>query len=208
MRSPCAIRKNGFVYNMLMDEQQESSQEANWQYTPEKQTATYDGADVSETRGVPLPAIPTVEWTASEYVAHEKSGSWYLAFLSGSLVIVLLIFLISRDILATIVVLLACITIVVYAGRKPGTNRYIVNENGVQVEDKIYQYSTFRSFSVVEEGAINSIWLKPLKRFAPVVVMYYSQEDEQKITDVLTNFLPHEERELDAIDRFSKRIRF
>jgi hypothetical protein len=193
---------------MLMDEQQQPEKEANWQYAPGKQTTSYDGDDLAESRGVPLPTIPTIEWTASEYVAHEKNASWYLAFLSASLVVALLVFFVSKDILATIVVLLACATITVYAGRKPATNRYIVNEKGVQVEDKMHRYSTFRSFSVVEEGAINSVWLKPLKRFAPVVVMYFSPEDEQKIIDVLANFLPHEERELDAIDRFSKRIRF
>jgi hypothetical protein len=87
-------------------------------------------------------------------------------------------------------------------------NTYIVDEKGIQVQEKFHPYAEFRSFSVVEEGAINSIWLKPLKRFVPIVVMYFSPEDEQKIIDVLANFLPHEERELDAIDRLSKRMRF
>jgi hypothetical protein len=127
---------------------------------------------------------------------------------AGSAVAVLLVFLVSRDILASIVVLLASTTISVYAGRKPSINRYVVNENGIQIQDKQYLYRDFKSFSVVEEGAIDSVWLKPIKKFSPVVVMYFSPEDEQKIIDVIANFLPHEERELDAIDRLSKKIRF
>jgi hypothetical protein len=191
-----------------MDDEQKSSDQANWQYNPENSVASYDGAELAEPRGVPLPAIPSVQWSASEYVAHEKSAGWYAMFFGGSIVIVALVFLITRDILAGIVVLLACAAISVYAGRKPGTNMYIVDEKGIQVQDKFHSFAEFRSFSVVEEGAINSIWLKPLKRFAPVVVMYFSPDDEQKIIDVLANFLPHEERELDTIDRLSKKMRF
>ena len=176
-------------------------------YSPDEVEQDYAEAYVSE-GGVPLPSIPVVEWSASEYIAHEKSAGWYLALFAGGGMAAVVVYVISRDILSSIVILLACAAISVYAGRKPSTNRYILSENGVQVEQKFYPYGGFRSFSVVEEGAINSIWLKPLKRFAPIVTMYFSPDDEQKIIDVLANFLPHEERELDAIDRFSKRIRF
>jgi hypothetical protein len=194
---------------MLMDEdQQQSNNDANWQYKPENSTTDYVGENLAESRGVPLPAIPSVEWTASEYVAHEKNAGWYAAFFGGSIVIVALVFLITRDFLASITVLLSCVAISIYAGRKPGVNTYVVDEKGIKVQEKFYPYAGFRSFSVVEEGAINSIWVKPLKRFSPIVVMYYSPEDEQKIIDVLANFLPHEDRALDAIDRFSKRMRF
>jgi hypothetical protein len=191
-----------------MDDNQQTGEEANWQYNPDNPASEHENVDMAEPRGVPLPEIPTVEWTASEYVAHEKSTSWYLMLFAGSAVAVLLVFLVSRDILASIVVLLASTTISVYAGRKPSINRYVVNENGIQIQDKQYLYRDFKSFSVVEEGAIDSVWLKPIKKFSPVVVMYFSPEDEQKIIDVIANFLPHEERELDAIDRLSKKIRF
>jgi hypothetical protein len=190
----------------MQEEQPETN--TNWEYKPENDAPGYDGNDFAQATGVPMKEIPSLNWSASEYVAHEKSAGWYGLFFAGSFVTVLLVFLITRDVLASIVVLLACVAISVYAARKPGTNNYVVDENGVKVQERFYPYSTFRSFSLVEEGAINSIWLKPLKRLSPIVVMYFSPEDEQKIIDVLANFLPHEDRELDAIDRFSKRIRF
>jgi uncharacterized membrane protein YobD (UPF0266 family) len=190
-----------------MDDENKSEQ-SNWQYNPENSVSGYNGEGMAQSSGVPLPSIPSVQWSASEYVAHEKSAGWYALLFAGSIAIVLIVFLVTRDVLASIVVLLSCVAISVYAGRKPGINNYIVDEKGVQIQDKFHPYSEFRSFSVVEEGAIDSVWLKPLKRFSPLVVMYFSPEDEQKIIDVLANFLPHEERELDAIDRFSKRMRF
>lgn len=190
----------------MQDEQ--SKTETNWDYKPEGQPQGYEGNDFAQATGVPMQEIPSLSWSASEYVAHEKSAGWYGIFFAGSLGIVFLVYLVTRDVLASIVVLLSCSAISVYAARKPGTNNYVLDENGIKVQDKFYPYGVFRSFSLVEEGAINSIWLKPLKRLSPIVVMYFSPEDEQKIIDVLANFLPHEERELDAIDKFSKRMRF
>jgi uncharacterized membrane protein YobD (UPF0266 family) len=190
-----------------MQEEQPQS-ESNWEYKPDKEARNYEGNDFAQATGVPMQEIPALKWSASEYVAHEKSAGWYSMFFAGSILIVFLVYLISRDILASVAVLLACSAISVYAARKPETNNYVLDEKGIKVQEKFYPYSVFRSFSIVEEGAINSIWLKPLKRLSSVVVMYFSPEDEQKIIDVLANFLPHEDRELDAIDRFSKRMRF
>lgn len=190
------------------DKQQDTSTESNWQYNPGDTGQDYNGGDISEARGVPLQSIPAVEWTASEYIAHEKGASWYAVLSAGGFFLVAFVYVVTRDILASIVIILACVAIGVYAGRKPAIKKYTLDEKGVQADEKFHLYREFRSFSVVEEGAINSIWLKPLKRFAPIVVMYYSPEDEQKIVDVLANFLPNEERQLDAVDRFSKRIRF
>ena len=118
------------------------------------------------------------------------------------------VFVITRDYLATFVVLLASVCLSVLAGRKPATKDYSINESGVKIDQSFYAYNTLRSFSVVEEGGIDSVWLKPLKRFTPPIVMYFSPADEEKIVDVLANFLPHEQRKLDPIDKFSKRIRF
>lgn len=191
-----------------MNDEQQPEPQANWQYNPGKSSSGYDGAGFSTANGVPLPSIPEVEWTASEYVAHEKSANWYMSLFAGSTILVIIVFIVTRDYLASIVILLTCSAVGVYAARKPSTKSYRINDKGITIGEKFQPYMEFRSFSVVEEGAIDSIWIKPLKRFAPIVVMYFSPEDEQKIIDTLANFLPHEERALDAIDRFSKRMRF
>jgi hypothetical protein len=185
-----------------MDEQNQTP----FTYTPN--TASEAPSSFDEPRSVPLPKIPEVSWSASEYIAHEKAPSWYAGVFAAAVALVAVIYLITRDTFASITVFIASIILLIYAGRKPRIKNYTVSENGISVGEKTFSYGEFRSFSVVSEDAINSIWLKPLKRFAPVVVMYFSPEDEQKIIDTLANFLPHEDRELDVIDRFSKRIRF
>ncbi len=196
---------------MLMDDEaNNSNQEANWKFNSKSPEAssTQDGEKLGEFQTPVSSNLPSVQWSASEYVDHEKDSKWYLALGGGGFVLTALIFLITQDFLASTVVFLAIISIAIFAGRKPETKQYSVDENGVTVGEKNFSYSQFRSFSVVEEGAIDSIWLKPLKRYAPAVIIYFAPDDEDKIIEVLSNFLPHEDRELDPIDRFSKRVRF
>ncbi len=192
------------------DEAKDSKTDANWTYSAGGATESpeHAGDDLGNAPQQQSTNLPSVQWSASEYVEHEKDSRWYLALIGGGLALTALVFLITRDILATVVVFLAIISVAVFAGRKPETKQYSVDENGVKAGDKTFSYAQFRSFSVVEEGAIDSIWLKPLKRFAPAVIIYFSPEDEEKIIEVLSNFLPHEDRELDPIDKFSKRVRF
>ncbi len=161
-----------------------------------------------QSQGVPLPEFQAVEWSASEFIEHQKSSNWYFALFAGAGLLVLIVFFITRDYLASAVVLLACVAISVYAGRQPATKRYLINSDGVMVDQQFYPYAGFRSFSVVEDGAIDSVVLVRLKRFTPPIVMYFPPDEEDKIVDTLANFLPHEQRELDAIDRLSRRFRF
>ena len=182
--------------------------ETNWEYNAE---STYSGGDVSQQQnaGVPLPTLPDISWSASEYLAHSKSAGWYgMLLLGGAALVAVIYFITGGDLFATISVAIAILAVGAYAGRPPATKQYTLSEQGIQVDQATHQYSSFRSFSVVEDGAINSIWLKPLKRFSPMLVMYCSPDEEEGIVNMLSNFLPHEQRELDPLDRLSRKMRF
>jgi len=190
-----------------MNEEQAKRTEANWQYTGKQDS--YDGGQVGQRpAGVPLPSLPDIEWSASEYVAHSKSIRWYIKLVAGGAMLVAVILLITRDIFASVAVFLAFLTLGAYAGRPPATKKYVLSEDGIAIDGTNFHYDSFKSFSVVEEGGIDSVWLKPLKRFSPMLVMYFSPEDESKIVDMIANFLPHEQRELDVIDKLSRHMRF
>jgi hypothetical protein len=96
----------------------------------------------------------------------------------------------------------------VVAGRKPRVMDYKLDNGGLTIGETFHPYGEFRSFAIMEDGAFLSITFLPLKRFMPPVSVYYSPEDQEKITDVLSHHLPMEMRQRDAVDRFSRRIRF
>ena len=60
----------------------------------------------------------------------------------------------------------------------------------------------------MEESGVRSIWLLPLKRFMPIIQIYYQPEDEQKILDAMSIMLPIEAHQPDAVDRLMSRIHF
>lgn len=165
----------------------------------------------SETPSAPAAPVASgagISWTASEFVSHEKSAGWYGVLLLVTAIVAALIYLVTKDTISTGVVIIAALAFAVLAGRKPRQLQYQLDDASVSIGQKQLGYNTFKSFSVVPEGAFSSIVFWPLKRFAPLTTIYFAPDDEQKIIDLLSKHLPLEEHKLDAVDRTMRRIRF
>ncbi len=158
----------------------------------------------------PSSAEPTtsIAWTASEYIAHHKSPGWYATLASGAIAGAFLVWLLTKDKISAAVVLFGALMLGIYAGRQPRQLEYLLDETGLTIGEKYYAYDSFRSFSVVAEGAFSSIIFMPLKRFAPAISIYYAPQDEAAIVDLLAVRLPSEDLGKDPIDRLMSRIRF
>ena len=150
-----------------------------------------------------------ITWTASEYIAHQKTPTWYIVLGFTTLALAALTYLMtSGDIVSVVVVILVMVVFGMYAARKPQEQEYTVSQAGIAIGQKGYPYTELKSFSVVDEGAFSSIVFIPMKRFMPVLTMYYDPQDEERIFATLSRHLPHEQNGHDRIDRFMKKIRF
>ncbi len=149
----------------------------------------------------------TVSWAASEYIEHHHGASWYGLLIMSTALLAAGVYIITKDIIATVTIAIVGVIVGVFAGHKPGQAQYEISDSGLSVNGKHYNYAAFKSFALVKEGALSSINLFPLKRFMPPVSAYFAPEDEKKIVDALGNYLPYEERKLDGIDRLSRRLR-
>lgn len=164
----------------------------------------------SQQAGAPAPSVPegSVRWQASEFVDHDKDSNWFVLLALAAVGLCALTYLLSRSIFSTIVVGMAILAFGVTAKQKPRTLQYALLSTGIQVGEKRYKYDEFKSFSVVQEGALWSVVLQPVRRFMPLLTVYFDPNDGEKIYDILASQMPHEERQLDSVDRFLKRIRF
>ena len=157
----------------------------------------------------PLQDVPeAVSWTASEYIAHQKSGSWYFGLLAAGSVLAAIIFLLTRDVVTLVTIIVVTILFGVFASRKPRVLQYELNESGITIAEKHYVYEEFKSFSVHDEGGVRSLFLLPMKRFMPGLSLYYPPDQEDQILQTISLYLPHEDREPDPVDRLMKRVRF
>lgn len=155
------------------------------------------------------PDTQPISWTASEFIAHAKSASWYGALALAAAVGAALIYLLTRDPVSAAVIIVAAVVLAIYAGHQPRELEYRIDFKGLTVGQKHFGYDQFRSFSVLPEGSFSSIVFMPLKRFAVPTTIYYAPEDEPKIVQMLSDYLPlDQEHGHDAIDRLMHRIRF
>ncbi len=188
---------------------QEGDEQDNFHYTsgqpvdpvsaPQPQSAPTDK---------PENGLEGIFWKASEFIDHQKSSLWFLGLIAATIVVGLLMYLLTRDILATIVVLVAGATAAVFANKKPRTLSYTLLPSAIKIEGKTYHYEDFRSFSVIQDGALFSVVLQPVKRLMPPLTIYFDHSDGEKIFDALAQHLPHEEKELDFVDKMMRKIRF
>jgi len=152
---------------------------------------------------IPEPDFTPIQWSTAEFIEHEKNSSWYMMFGVATILIAALVFLVTKEILATLIIIFVAATAAFYASRPAQTRSYEINEDGVKIDKRQFKYDDFKSFSVVEEGPKDSIWLRPMKKFVPFTIIYFEPKDEEPIIMALSAFLPHEERELDSIDKLT-----
>ncbi len=150
----------------------------------------------------------TIEWTASEFIDHSKSFRWYLALAGITIALAALIFLITKDKISTIVVLVVGILLGIYGARKPKEINYKLNGDGLMVSDKTYPLANYSSFSVIEEGAFRTLAFMPVRRFGLMITVHYDPSDEDKIMNLLGKYLPMDERKKDLLDNLLWKIRF
>lgn len=163
--------------------------------------------DTSPAQSSPPPASSAISWTAPEYHAHQKSWGWYASLGLAACVGSSIVFLLTHDKISTGVILLVAVLFAIFAASKPRTLTYKIDDHGIYINQKLYLYSEFKSFSVVDEAAASSISLLPLKRFMPPISMYYQAKDEDEIFNTLSLYLPYEEHKSDTVDLLMRKIR-
>jgi hypothetical protein len=188
-------------------EPKQDEPESQWQYK-------------SDDKGEPAPAVAdaaappasagqdVVEWTASEFVAHQKGFGWYMVLGLIGFVIAAGVYLVTHDIFSVVVVGTLAAVIGVAANQKPRVMTYRLDRSGLTIGQKLHPYGEFKSFSVVNEGAFASVTFLPLKRFMLSVSVYVAPDDQSRIIEALSRHLPMQPAGRDTFDHMLRRIRF
>lgn len=149
-----------------------------------------------------------LSWEASEYSAQSKSGLWYITALLATGVVAAGYYLLARDILAAIVIILSGFAFMVYAAKKPKTITYNIDGDILKVGEREHNFDDFKSFSVHEDEHGASVLLVPNKRFLPVMTISLDPQSATDAIELISTYLPHEQRSADFVDKLSKKIRY
>lgn len=189
---------------------QEAAPVAVWQFTGGSSTHQDTVNPVTESAGYSHdPTRESVEWTASEYVAHNKSLSWFVALGIIAMALTVAVYVLTgRDPVSAIVVPIVAVLFGYSAARRPQVRRFKIDSHGITMGSRFHPFSGLKSFTVSGEGAIKSIVLIQLKRYMPPVSIYYPPDQEERIMEVLGKYLPFEPERHDNVERVMRRIKF
>lgn len=157
---------------------------------------------------IPANKPGTIAWSASEYIDHAQGFGWYVALTLVTLVLAAIIYLLTKDYFATGTVIVLGLIVGVFAARTPRQLDYQLDSQGIKIGVRNHPYGVFKSFSIAKDGSLTSINLQPIKRFMPPISIFFDPADEQKITDMLGQYLPFEQHRPDHIEALSRRLRF
>ncbi|QQS20214.1 hypothetical protein IPL85_02060 [Candidatus Saccharibacteria bacterium] len=149
-----------------------------------------------------------IAWSAAEYIDNEKNATWYGAVTLGSILLGALIYLFTKDVISTAVVVLAIGGLLFVSAHRPIEASYALRDGLIQIGQKTYHLDDFKAFSVDEAAPVLGISLMPLKRFMPPVALYVDEVHEQTVVDYISDFLPMEPHKVDAMDSLLRRLRF
>ena len=188
---------------------QQNNEAAGWVYKPgdEVQDGLAPAESVQDSPAQPIPE-GEVGWSASEYIAHEKGFGWYALLFLVAAVLAAVIYLLTKEIISPVVVLVLAATIGISGGRQPKVVDYRLSSSGITAGKKFYPFQDYKSFAIVEDGPFASVVLVPMKRLAFPFSAYLAPDSEHQVIEALANHLPLERGELDSVDRLMRQLRF
>lgn len=147
-----------------------------------------------------------VTWSAHEYLHQEKGTVWFVLF---AIVILALIGLSvwTQAWSFTVLIVVIAAVVIVYARRPPRELTYSLTDEGLVIDGKLNQFSSFKSFGIIRDGEEFSVMLIPTQRFQPGVTVYFPEEAGEDIVDMLGSRLPMKDLKLDAVDRLVRLLR-
>lgn len=149
-----------------------------------------------------------VDWTAAEYLTHQKSSGWYGMVIFFSVALGVIAYLLLKDFVAPVLFVLIGVSVGLFGRRPAETLNYQVSAQGVKIGNKSYPMADFKSFSMIEDDGVLSIQLNPLKRFLPAIVLYLDSKDADRVANAFAGFLPHEDKAPELLDQLSRKLRF
>lgn len=164
--------------------------------------------DAADMQHLDLPDAPHIEWASEESGRPERSIIWYFGAAAAVVVILVLAFFLTHDWITMIAAVVVAVLFFVSVTRSARAIEYSLDNHGITVGRRHYEYAAFKSFSLFEDGAVHSLLLTPMKRYLPPLSLNCPIDRVDQIAEILGSYLPFEMREPDSIERVARRLRF
>lgn len=151
--------------------------------------------------------IPTLEWSAPEYVQYKYKRGWFI--LVG--IMAFLIFLwgiLAGNYFFLTLITLAFALLFIYTRRVPRVLFFAINPHGVQVEKTIYVFSNIHSFCIFERAIANELSLELKAHLSSYINIPLGDTDPKEVSQFLSRFIPEKEHKEFFIDQLGRSLGF
>lgn len=142
---------------------------------------------------------PAISWEVKEYEHRERSTDWFwaIALLAGVGAVVSIIF---NNFLLAVIILLAAVSLIMYARREPETQTVELSPAGVKIGRTLYPYKNLKTFWVTDEDERCKLLLESTRSIMPIIDVKAPSARRDEIMEYLNDYLPALEREESLID--------
>ena len=146
-----------------------------------------------------------LEWEAPEYPEHKKNADWYW-YLALIAVLLLIFAVYQRSFLFGALIIIGWFTIMLYSARSPRIIKISIEEQGIFVEQNLYQWLNVKSFWIFNNKKEISLELK--KTIALHAKIPLGETNPQITREIILKFIPEKEQEESLIDNLSDLLKF
>ena len=151
----------------------------------------------------------SIDWEMDEYLEHKRNLAWYAVLIIGSLVLGSLSYLVTGgELIPPIAILIMGVVVCLYSFKKPSHCRYSLTETGLKIDSRFYDYSSFKTFSLVKDNGVAALYLIANRRFRPPLTVYLPLDKDKHIVQTLSQHIAYTPGGLLWIDRLMQYLRF
>jgi hypothetical protein len=183
------------------DRSKPDSTEITGSYAPQPDDDAIQNSPVSRKPKHEYADDEPLHWSDNEYIVREKNGLWFVALFMVAAIMIAADFVYLKSYTFSLLVVVMVAAIIVYSRWPPRLVDYTLSgANGLYIGDRLYHFSEFKSFGILQEKDVNSIVLIPVKRFSPAVAVYFPSEVGEKLVDIFGARLPMQKIKTDFFD--------
>ena len=126
-----------------------------------------------------------LQWTAPEYISHEKDKKWYMA--AGIVVLAGLIWAAATGSwsMALAIVVFAAVYEYIHIYHPPKEITVKIKENGIKVGHIFYRYSDMQAFWIIYSHGLKTLNLRVSKAVLSEVVLQLNDQDPVELRKYL-----------------------
>lgn len=159
----------------------------------------------AEVRNVREPDM--IEWSCLEHEPRVRGPYWFLFPLAGA-TLAMIYSIVAGNYLFLIFIVLACITVMLYARKAPRLVWFSISSKGIGVEQKLHPYARLKSFTIFEHLAIPEVSFETDSYLMPHLSLPLGDMRPSSIRNALLQYLPEQKREEPATDQITRMLGF